>query len=968
MANINKENKECFDIYIDTDNYLLIKNWGGYETRNDSMYLLIKETWETYLKSKLDNNKKIELRIYTGDNYPKSSVKNSVAMAGTQEDFNNNNLVPSFVFHDWRQVGIHNYSDKINSIIEASKKKWTDDRVFWIGNPATHWSRPKLIDYSKKHPDTTLFTDVMWVNNNNLDMSKTTPTFVSLEDHTKYRVLFDARPNGYSGRLPFLLATKRPVIIQKRTNEQWYFYDGTFKPWIHYIPCEENLSDLEKTINWTFDNPEEAEKIGQNGYNYVIKYLTHDKIIEKFNNILSTKITKKNSDQLDSVYAQINKDIGDFFFEPNTNIKLELAMKTTFKLNHHIIQIEIKNNQATILHYPKAYERRGEGLFKIVQMALKYGSIKDCILYLHVADEYIYQYPELPFFIIAKPRDKTGILIVDNTFADIEPEVKTATDKAEMVNWEDTIVSIKKKCNKIKKQNKLFFIGQNIGLKKTNFNMREYFSKFNTNNNNIPYDVLINGYMHMSEFCKYKYLLNFPGMSPWSFRFKFLFLMNSLIINIALLRKYGDKYDDKWINIFDSLFVPNKDYIEIEYLYDEKIDQQDNLTKLEHQLEDIYKELEKNTKKYHAIVENGYKKGQLITTENIAKVAHYIISSYSNNIHDAKQLKSPDSFYSQVISKVEPFYNKLIGDSGKILNNITYKLVGSGVQGSVYLLTQNNYNWAVKITNIKFGKYEPYRETVFADMINKINYHGCFLKYYGSYVINNNSYMSMETASGSIIDWASKKERSIEEWKSFIFQVIIGIIKLQKINITHNDLQAKNILYKPKKETIKYKIKNQVYYFKTEDYFYIADFGISAHPSLNINLLSPDKMQNKNYDLKKFSKTPNKLKSLNIIKKYTYLEIIEKLKNLQDPIYKKKLEKIKKEIKYWFDTDQERKNFLHNEFAYYYAKKYFTDSDYIDCANCPKKINPSIELIFGELKKLAKNIDTNLESWLARQF
>lgn len=584
---------------------------------------------------------------------------------------------------------------------------------------------------------------------------------------------------------------------------------------------------------------------------------------------------------MEKIFEQVDKDLNDFTYYNNILERLEVASKIDFNLDHYIIKIEIKNNIAKIIHNAKA-TRRAEGIIKIVNMALEYGKVDDTKIYLHVADDFIFRFSELPFFIIAKPLNKKGILMVDNTFVDTQPEVKTNVDKSKMESWDETNDMIIKKCNNIKKENKIFFIGQNIALKKTDFNIREYFSKIKKT---YPLDVRVSGYMHMSEFCKFKYLLNLPGMSPWSFRFKFLFLMKSFIINIALYRNYSkksDKYDDKWINIFDRLFIPNEDYIELKYYYDREIDQNENLKKLENEIKDIYLKYEKDDELYNKIVNNGYEKGKLITTENIKKVAHYIISNYAKKVKNKNKISENLKSKIDIINQIKEINNQYykINKHEKI-NNITYKKIGQGTQGDVYLFTFNKIEWIVKILYLRFTFYEPYREIYFGDIINEINKNHEFLYYYDYKIIDNFIYISMENADQDLIKWSSNKQ-SINEWKCMILQIINQLFILQSASITHCDLQAKNIVCKDKKTTIKFTINNKQMEYECNNKFYIIDFGISAHPELNINIISKIELNNKNFDIKKFSNISNGLKSINVKNKYSYNELINKINKIRE--------------------------------------------------------------------------------------
>lgn len=53
---------------------------------------------------------------------------------------------------------------------------------------------------------------------------------------------------------------------------QWYY--GVLKPWTHYIPIENDLSDLIDKIDWAGNNPRAAKKIALNSYKFAQSHLT----------------------------------------------------------------------------------------------------------------------------------------------------------------------------------------------------------------------------------------------------------------------------------------------------------------------------------------------------------------------------------------------------------------------------------------------------------------------------------------------------------------------------------------------------------------------------------------------------------------------------------------------------------------------------------------------------------------------
>ena len=103
--------------------------------------------------------------------------------------------------------------------------------------------------------------------------------YISLPDLTKYKYLLDIGGNGYSGRLKYLLYSKRPILLIDR-NYVEYFHDD-LKPYEHYIPVKMDLSDLLDQVEWMKQNPDKCKEIAQNAYNFAIENFTKEKLIDR---------------------------------------------------------------------------------------------------------------------------------------------------------------------------------------------------------------------------------------------------------------------------------------------------------------------------------------------------------------------------------------------------------------------------------------------------------------------------------------------------------------------------------------------------------------------------------------------------------------------------------------------------------------------------------------------------------------
>lgn len=267
---------------------LIFEDHGGYESRHQSTMKLIYRAWDKHIKGSQTNQRSFSL--FTDDIFNpycdySFAIKNKDQL---------NKCMPHYVFEAWPECGIHDYQETFNSMVSFGAHDPSDDRAFWIGaishliNPA-----PRILgaQVANKNPNKLDFRVIEW-KNRGMQQTSHTHGYVSLQDHCKYRVLIDFGGAGYSGRIPLLLASGRPVILVGHPQEAWFYWDGTLIPWTHFIPCGvqngDSLSfyEIETAINWTFENRTEAENIGKQGQQYAQKYLTRDAVVDLIANII----------------------------------------------------------------------------------------------------------------------------------------------------------------------------------------------------------------------------------------------------------------------------------------------------------------------------------------------------------------------------------------------------------------------------------------------------------------------------------------------------------------------------------------------------------------------------------------------------------------------------------------------------------------------------------------------------------
>jgi len=191
---------------------------------------------------------------------------------------------PDWVFYHWPSASISSFEETSKKIIEASNTTPSVQKVGWFGNLTSpledvpeYKTRPLLKAIANANPDC---LDVFHVPPNRGKIDSSVQHYLSLEEMVKqYAYLLDIGGNGYSGRLKFLLYSKRPLLIVDRRYIEYFHTD--LKPYVHYVPVKLDLSDLIEKIQWIIKNPEAANQIAQNAFKFAQKKFTKTKLMKR---------------------------------------------------------------------------------------------------------------------------------------------------------------------------------------------------------------------------------------------------------------------------------------------------------------------------------------------------------------------------------------------------------------------------------------------------------------------------------------------------------------------------------------------------------------------------------------------------------------------------------------------------------------------------------------------------------------
>ena len=266
-----------------------------------------------YLKSLYSSFKTVNQTFY---------IKNSYYLVSIDDSFSTDKKIPVLTFAkakdsfsicipDCEALWGYNLIDtKLTKGMKQYPFENKIEKAFWRGSTTggiftpENWKifpRSKLALFSSQNKDIcdAKFTTIVQTSNQDHvtlkeQMSRIgiLDSTVSIEDHLAYKYLIDIDGNSCTySRLYWILKSNSLCLKHRSANEQWY-YKG-LEPFVHYIPFNEDFSDLEEKILWAKNNSDEVEKIIQNANQFANESLKQSdallylyKVLERYQNLL----------------------------------------------------------------------------------------------------------------------------------------------------------------------------------------------------------------------------------------------------------------------------------------------------------------------------------------------------------------------------------------------------------------------------------------------------------------------------------------------------------------------------------------------------------------------------------------------------------------------------------------------------------------------------------------------------------
>ncbi|UYP47988.1 hypothetical protein NEF87_004273 [Candidatus Lokiarchaeum ossiferum] len=103
-------------------------------------------------------------------------------------------------------------------------------------------------------------------------LSKNVKGFMSIKEQLQYKYIISIEGNDVATNLKWGLYSNSLVLMPKPSVESWLM-EGKLKPYVHYVPLNDKLDNLEEIYKWCVSNDKKCKKIASNATKYMEKFI-----------------------------------------------------------------------------------------------------------------------------------------------------------------------------------------------------------------------------------------------------------------------------------------------------------------------------------------------------------------------------------------------------------------------------------------------------------------------------------------------------------------------------------------------------------------------------------------------------------------------------------------------------------------------------------------------------------------------
>jgi len=101
---------------------------------------------------------------------------------------------------------------------------------------------------------------------------------LNLQQQSEYKYILNLEGNVAAYRLSYELSSGSVILLAKSKWKMWY--TNMIKPYVHYVPVQEDLTDLITQIKWCIENDEKCSQIAQNAKFFYDTYLSTKGVLD----------------------------------------------------------------------------------------------------------------------------------------------------------------------------------------------------------------------------------------------------------------------------------------------------------------------------------------------------------------------------------------------------------------------------------------------------------------------------------------------------------------------------------------------------------------------------------------------------------------------------------------------------------------------------------------------------------------
>jgi len=184
---------------------------------------------------------------------------------------------------------------------------------------------------------------------------------LTLEEQSTYKYIIHIEGHVQAYRLSIELAMRSVILLVESKYKLWF--QDRLVPWVHYVPVESDLSDLDEKIQWCLGHDDECKKIADEARLFYDTWLSKNSCLEYLRDVvykIAYQCVRKTAFQRDSL---TQRSIQQYYLrkQPKTKYKVQglstqLTLEEVFQRQERLRRRTcFQNNNTTVVVYDEKF-------------------------------------------------------------------------------------------------------------------------------------------------------------------------------------------------------------------------------------------------------------------------------------------------------------------------------------------------------------------------------------------------------------------------------------------------------------------------------------------------------------------------------------------------------------------------------------------------------------------------------------